>query len=269
MEVLVSLVVGAALIEAYAWLDPLAKWLVNRAARRLPEEHRDTFTRMFVADLDALPHSFAKIGFALYNCTMAIDQICDEIAREKLVFVADEFEPFIESMGEIFELLEKSKSLLQRSQIQQSLLMSVANYSFEKLQRQRALDAQSAIDHFRSLTAPAANKVSEFRSQLSQYHAILESFATSLREPLARTGEACRLIKLRVFDDRPITDGDVELLEVMILAVGDLEAAFDTHSKQKSLPDLSTGEMVIAIRAMVAAFQAASRAVRQGSAKPD
>ena len=108
MEILISIFVGAVLIEAYAWLDPLAKWLVRRAARQLPEENRDAFTEQFTADVDAMPNSVFKLAFALRNCTLAVNDICQEIARDEFEFVADKFEPIlIRQMGMIDGMLER------------------------------------------------------------------------------------------------------------------------------------------------------------------
>jgi hypothetical protein len=43
MEILISFIVGIVLMETYAWLDPLAMWIVGRAAKELPEDRAEEF----------------------------------------------------------------------------------------------------------------------------------------------------------------------------------------------------------------------------------
>ena len=92
METLISTLIGIALIEVYAWLDPLAKWLVGRVAKNLPEDRRADFTEQFIADLATLPNSVAKVYFAFRDCTLAAENIYQAVYREKFLSMADDFE---------------------------------------------------------------------------------------------------------------------------------------------------------------------------------
>jgi hypothetical protein len=75
MEILISILIGIFLMELYAWLDRLAKWLVERVARELPEDRQAEFTEQFMADLATLPNSVAKVYFAFRDCTLSTHNI--------------------------------------------------------------------------------------------------------------------------------------------------------------------------------------------------
>jgi hypothetical protein len=230
MEILISILIGITLMEAYAWLDPLAKWLVRRAAQQLPKEHRTTFAELWTADLENIPNSLAKIVFAFHNCKLAVRDICDEIRRDAFESVADNYEELVESIcRDTDDSLERSRSLLERSERTRSAMVSVLNRLLERLQNEQPKnpDAQSAIDRFRVLSPPVTSSLSELHARINKDIAAYEGFATRLREPLARTAEAILRIRRRLLDDRPIDAHDRQLLKSLTVTLDDIDGAFD------------------------------------------
>ena len=130
MEVLISVFVGTLLMETYALLNPATRWLIRRAAQKLPEEYRATFTDMVTADVDALPHSISKIAFVLYNCTVTMDAIYQELARDKLQLVADEYDDFVDTIGaEVDDLLDHHTDVMRKCQTTGEKFASTLNVS--------------------------------------------------------------------------------------------------------------------------------------------
>jgi hypothetical protein len=107
MEVLISILIGIALMELYAWLDLLAKWLVNRVAKKLPKDRQADFTEQFMADLATLPNSAAKVYFAFRDCTLAAESIYQAVYRESVLSAADNFDSFCSKMSQFDQAIEK------------------------------------------------------------------------------------------------------------------------------------------------------------------
>jgi hypothetical protein len=264
ISILVSLLVGVALMEVYAWLNPLARWLVGRAARQLPDEHRDAFTELWTADLENIPNSLAKIIFAYRHCTLAVRAVCDEIRRDKLQSMVEESELYVNDVWRVIEdNVERSRSLLQQSERALPALVSELNRSLEDLQNQQPQnpDAQNAIDRCRVLSPPVKGLLSDWHARLRQDVAVFEDFVTRLREPLTRASEATIRLKKRLLDDKPIDSDDAQLLKALSAQLHDVRGAFDGFDKEEFLdaPDVSP-----ALATIVEAFQAATRAVKQG-----
>jgi hypothetical protein len=65
MELVISVVVGILIVEAYAWLPKISAWLIDRAAQRLRSEDQDRCREEWKAGLDALPNTIIKFVHAL------------------------------------------------------------------------------------------------------------------------------------------------------------------------------------------------------------
>jgi hypothetical protein len=65
--ILIALATGIAVMEAYAWLDAIAVWLMNRAATHIVKIERDRYREEWAADLNAIPNSFYKLVYAATN----------------------------------------------------------------------------------------------------------------------------------------------------------------------------------------------------------
>lgn len=71
MELVITIAIGVFLMEAYAWLPKISKWLVERAVCRVCAEDQERRREEWNADLDALPNSLAKLVHAVSNCGAA------------------------------------------------------------------------------------------------------------------------------------------------------------------------------------------------------
>jgi hypothetical protein len=252
---------SAVLIEVYAWLDPLARWLVRRAARQLPEENRDAFTEQFMADVDAMPNSVFKLAFALRNCTLAINDICQEIARDQFESVADEFELFIGEMGRVDDILHESRDLLRRSDRSQSKLSSMLSRCSDRLQQHPHKHyAQNAIEHFRALSPPVEKQFSHYHELLERNHVVVTTFVDGVREALARAADAQLRLRNRLLDARPIDEGDLKLIASLVVRLDDINTAFDTNPLDLEPPP---ADMLSALEAAAEAFKVAALEVKQ------
>jgi nitrate reductase assembly molybdenum cofactor insertion protein NarJ len=65
MELLIPIVVGILVYEAYAWLPKISEWLIERAVYRLPAEDQDRCREEWKANLDTLPNTVVKLLHAL------------------------------------------------------------------------------------------------------------------------------------------------------------------------------------------------------------
>jgi hypothetical protein len=65
---------GLMVVELYAWLAPLTGWFAQQAAKLLPKEARDRYLEEWLADLDTLPVSLARLlrCFDLYRAALAL-----------------------------------------------------------------------------------------------------------------------------------------------------------------------------------------------------
>ena len=65
MELVTSLIVGALLIEAYAWLPKITEWLLEQAVGQLPVEDQERCRDEWKAGLDDFPNTIVKLVHAL------------------------------------------------------------------------------------------------------------------------------------------------------------------------------------------------------------
>lgn len=65
MELVISIVIGILIVEAYAWMPKISGWLIEREVRRLRREDQNRCREEWRAGLDALPNSVAKLIHAL------------------------------------------------------------------------------------------------------------------------------------------------------------------------------------------------------------
>src|SRR5271165_4733135 len=65
MELVISIVIGILVVEAYAWLPKTSEWLTERAVLRLRSEDQDRCREEWKAGLDALPNTVIRLVHAL------------------------------------------------------------------------------------------------------------------------------------------------------------------------------------------------------------
>jgi hypothetical protein len=96
ISILVSILAGTLIMEFYAWHDTFAKWLLERAVRRISEEDQDRCREEWKADLEAMPSTIVKVVYALTNFrTSAADQINEDLLEAKWDEVSLQFEEIL------------------------------------------------------------------------------------------------------------------------------------------------------------------------------
>jgi hypothetical protein len=65
MELVISVVVGILIVEAYVWLPKISEWLIERAVQCLRSEDQDRCREEWKAGLNALPNTAIKLVHAL------------------------------------------------------------------------------------------------------------------------------------------------------------------------------------------------------------
>jgi hypothetical protein len=82
MDLLISILIGLAMIELYAWLPKASEWLLDLAIRSLPDEERERCHEEWAAALEALPNTLAKlwhaVSFVVAACTIRSDALGEE-----------------------------------------------------------------------------------------------------------------------------------------------------------------------------------------------
>jgi hypothetical protein len=228
MEILISLVVGIVLMEIYAWLDPLAIWLVRRATKELSDDRRDEFVSQFEADLATVPNSFVKVYLVLRDCVLPIKDIEEAMLREEIAELADSFGGAIDKIGGIDKTLERTADDLSSSARRESEIVDRYNGLLERLRTlQQGQEAKAAVDYVLALSPSLTEDLSEFRAALKRYQAFLLNAATSLREPLARAEEILDRIRRRLLDEKPLDDDDDwELLDALYDSMIEVRTVF-------------------------------------------
>ena len=271
MGILISIFISIALMELYAWLDPLAKWLVDHVAKDLPEDQRADFTEQFVADLATLPNSVAKVYFAFRDCTLEARNIQQAVYRNTYLSVADAFDSFYDRLSLVEQTIETQKALV-RSNLRSSLeFVSAVDQTFEALrrnQRQHDSDAETAIHHCQALSSPVLGTISAIKANFEQRHARIEGLMDRLREPLARSFEASENIRRRMLDDKPLDDNDDddELLSPLNEEINAIQVAYNAYANSYGdLPDSPAfpENFGAKVTVIAEALQAAARVVKR------
>jgi hypothetical protein len=265
MEILISLIVGIVLMEMYAWLDPLAMWIVRRAAKELPEDRQEEFTDQWEADLAAVPNSIMKVCFVFRDCLLPIKDIQQTMFRDDFEHMAETSDHVIEKIsGMVDGLVTHFEDAAQEAEISTAKLISTLNFSLERLQKfhdNKDHDASSAIERVRVLNPSAAGHLSEYQSMIERNYAMVMALAANLRVPLARVADASLRLKDRLRDDSPIIEEDVELVESLHAPFDDINSALDSFDFEMPSDELSPS-----MKAAAEAIKAAVRAVKQAGA---
>ena len=94
MELVISVVVGILIFEAYVWLPKISEALIERAVQRLRSEDQDRCREEWKAGLDALPNTVIKLVHAL-SYLGAANRINEDFFENKLT----EINTLIEECG--------------------------------------------------------------------------------------------------------------------------------------------------------------------------
>jgi hypothetical protein len=99
MELLISIVVGILIIEAYAWLPRLSDWLLQLAINRLPIAERERCLEDWKANLGMLPNTIVRLFHAL-SLIGAANKISADVVREKCDRIERHLEKFVDLVSD-------------------------------------------------------------------------------------------------------------------------------------------------------------------------
>jgi hypothetical protein len=263
MEILISLIVGIVLMEMYAWLDPLALWIVRRAAKVIPDDRHAEFVAQWEGDLAAVPNSIMKVGYVLRDCLLPIKDIQQTMFRNEFEQLADESDVTVEQMtGKLDNLQKQFKGLVTEGEVVATKFVSTLNFSLERLHQfhdSKDEDACSAIERVRASNQPLTVKLSNYVSVIEHNHALVSKLIANLREPFARVAEASLRVRDRLRDDSPIVDKDLDLLESLHAPFADINLALGSLDDIRLLPN---EDLLPSMSAAVKEIKAAVRLVK-------
>lgn len=240
MEVLISILIGLALMELYAWLDPLAKWIVKMVAGSLPESAQADFIEQFTADLDALPNSLAKLFYAVRDCALSRESIQDAAYRNVLSKVTDEYESLFEKFALIEPAIDESRVSFDRGWgTALKFVETVADSSRKMKTRLKPTDptAQLAVENFHQVCAPLVEYFSLIEATFEQNVAAIKAHAEVIAQPYSTLRPLISRLRERLSDPRPLDDEAERLFdEIARVTMQMAERSNLTLPKLKSFP---------------------------------
>jgi hypothetical protein len=154
MELVISVVIGILVVEAYAWLPKISEWLIERAVQRLRSEDQDRCREEWKAGLDALPNTVIRLVHALSylgaanrinadffeNKLTEINALTEECvykhSREVAIFGAEERDGRLrlqESLGLYLQISGLKARMMEVPNEEVASSLQNAGTSFEKL----------------------------------------------------------------------------------------------------------------------------------------
>ncbi len=87
MELVISVVIGILIVEAYVWLPKISEWLIERAVQCLRSEDQDRCREEWKAGLDALPNTVIKLvhAFSILALHVGSTLTVSKISSRKLM----------------------------------------------------------------------------------------------------------------------------------------------------------------------------------------
>jgi hypothetical protein len=232
MGILISALIGLALIELYAWLDPLAKWIVRRVAQNLPEDRRQDFIEQFTADLDALPNSVLKILFAIRDGAISANDIRDAVFRDTLSSLVDAIDSNLDKLKRAEAALEEVKISFDAKFGSTKRFVSARDQVLLVMKTKQAhcdTDANSAINNFENLSAPVVKYLSESATIFEDHLVTIRSVTGRMLIPAVKSREMAGKVRDRLIDPKRFSDDDEELIEQLAAASSHLAHAAEGH----------------------------------------
>jgi hypothetical protein len=262
MEIVISALIGLALIELYAWLDPFAKWLVRQVAKKLPANLQADFVEQFTADLDALPHSVAKVFFAIRDGTLSANSIYDAAYREAITSVADKFDSTLKKMSDAEASLEQARAAFKLNWNSPLKFVTAVDESLRIMrerQRENDVEAKVAIENFESVSAPMIGYFSATEATFEQTITAIETRLIRMIEPYAKVREKLRD---RLQDPNPFDASDEELIKYAAKVCQEQlsTASISTVAPSPNFPQPPT-DLTAQLQAASDASEAASQAI--------
>ena len=143
MEILISILIGFAIMECYAWSNSFSKWLLERAARQIEDSDRERCREEWTADLEAMPNTIFKLIFAVQSFRAStVKSINSDIinadwkeldtALEHILEACPAFARGIDEWSSSFERLCRSEEELEQSIAERLSSLKLKKWSDEE-----------------------------------------------------------------------------------------------------------------------------------------
>jgi len=264
MEILISIAIGAALMELYVWLDPICKHLIGWAAKKLPAGREEEFQAQWEADLATVPNSIFKLYFVLRDCILPIRDIEQIMFREEFAELADSMDGIID-LNRLARLELRSSAVLARSESMTSRLISTLDNGLQRIHKLRGDDAggRSAIERCNVLRPTLLVKLSEFHAAIKGNHDAMLQAAMVLREKLGDVVAIQSRLRARLLDSTPLTDDDGDLILLLDPAMDNLLEALDSFGNSVRSYPVSSSDMLSSVKETCEAFAAAASLIKR------
>jgi hypothetical protein len=148
MEIIISILIGVLIMEGYAWLDAVSKWLLERAVRQISPEDQDRCREEWRADLDAMPNTVVKLIYAWKNfSTDVADKINADCYEAMLNRSNEMFDNIIDAHRRCCERFEVLKLVHSNSlSSQEELRHSLAQGALELTTREQRISNPQAAE---------------------------------------------------------------------------------------------------------------------------
>jgi hypothetical protein len=175
MELLISIIIGAALIEIYAWLPSLSQWLVEKAVSGVPTQEQERCRDEWKATLETLLNSAIKIVHALSLVLSGAPRIrfdFREQTAEALNTTISEFTNIERDLERIGKPLEAMVAELASTEFERELAVSSGRLlgaiakmndtvARKKLPPATNEQLMEALSHFRTVTEVRNERLSD------------------------------------------------------------------------------------------------------------
>lgn len=195
--VVIGLITGFAVMEAYAWFDAVALWLMHRAANHIIKDERERYREEWAADLSAIPSSLYKLAYAVINFRKSVAHEINAVFVAGALDLFDELlTDFDNNFNRLNSKMEKIRALFKRGNWPDELRNDLAalergHYAFglyvgKTLELKCRLEARAS--HVDSV-ASADAWFEEAECSLDEIIALLESVKFARENPEAANGE--------------------------------------------------------------------------------
>lgn len=255
MEAIVSAIIGIVVMEAYVWLDPLSKYLLRRAAKRLPQSHRDEFVDQWEGDLAAVPNSIFKLYFVMRDCVLPIEEIRQTMVREGFADIAERFNDLLVSCNCDLEDLERRwAALVARGKALKSGLPTRLDFVLERMQQRSARDEVAPfVERCLLLKPELLRKADDYEASIEHDCTLLFSAVGALRETLSQAAQVHGRLAERLLDAKPMRPVDSEFLKAVSLEMDAVGTALDDFGR--AAENYSPHEVRTNLTAAVDAFK--------------
>jgi Phage integrase, N-terminal SAM-like domain len=182
----------------------------------------------------------------------------------------------VDAVGSMKNVLHDVRASYQRQFRPNLAFVEQIGQSLEALEKRRQegdVSASGAIEIFRSLSLPVADRFTQFNAVFEERLSAIERMLGRAEEPIAKARRVSALVRQRLDDPRPLDKNDLMLVERMGEAIGEFTGAISVikqnggeFSEFPALPKNLREQLDKIVAAGIAAVEAVKRS-KWGPAK--